>query len=60
MFAQLQFTLSAPQSGATSYTFPIGGFFKFMNGMLGAHKFHITLVDMTGKEVKGTLTITLI
>lgn len=60
LFASLKFTLSAPQSGATSYTFPIGGFFKFMKTMLGAHKFHITLVDTTGKEVKGTLTITLI
>ena len=60
LFASLKFTLSAPQSGATSYTFPIGGFFKFMKNMQGAHKFHITLVDTTGKEVKGTLTITLI
>ncbi|WP_196008969.1 DUF4493 domain-containing protein [Parabacteroides distasonis] len=59
LFATLGVTLKAPQKGDTSYIFPIGGFFKFMNGMIGAHKFEITLVDEKNEKTSGLLTITL-
>ena len=59
LFKELGKDLKSPQKGALSYTFPVGGFFPFMIGMAGEHKFEITLKDQSGNTTSGVLTITI-
>lgn len=56
--------LSAPHEGDTSYTFPLGVFFTFLN-LTGAtdagqaHQFDIVVTDKNGKTVSGTYKVTI-
>lgn len=55
---------TAPKDGDTSYTFPIGAFFTFLN-MTGAtdpgkqHEFHITVTDKNGETANGVFKVTI-
>lgn len=55
---------TAPKDGDTSYTFPIGAFFTFLD-MTGAtdpgkqHEFHITVTDKNGEEAQGVFKVTI-
>lgn len=48
-----------PQAGATTYTFPIGAFFTFLDNFAGTHKFQLTVTDNNGQQVTDTITITI-
>lgn len=56
-------SVSAPNEGDTSYTFPVGAFFGLMNGFgataPNAHVFQITLEDQNGNKVEDELRITI-
>ncbi|WP_300725165.1 DUF4493 domain-containing protein [uncultured Bacteroides sp.] len=63
MFSELGMEgVTAPASGATSYTFPVGAFFTFLN-LTGptdagkAHEFHIEAIDAEGNTKSGVLKI---
>lgn len=55
---------TAPKDGDTSYTFPIGAFFTFLD-MTGAtdpgkqHEFHITVTDKNGETANGVFKVTI-
>ena len=55
---------TAPKDGDTSYTFPIGAFFAFLD-MTGAtdpgkqHEFHITVTDKNGETANGVFKVTI-
>ena len=55
---------TAPKDGDTSYTFPIGAFFTFLN-TTGAtdpgkqHEFHITVTDKNGETANGVFKVTI-
>lgn len=55
---------TAPKDGGTSYTFPIGAFFTFLD-MTGAtdpgkqHEFHITVTDKNGETANGVFKVTI-
>lgn len=55
---------TAPKDGDTSYKFPIGAFFTFLN-MTGAtdpgkqHEFHITVTDKNGETANGVFKVTI-
>ena len=55
---------TAPKDGDTSYTFPIGAFFTFLN-MTGAtdpgkqHEFHIAVTDKNGETANGVFKVTI-
>lgn len=55
---------TAPKDGDTSYTFPIGAFFTFLN-VTGAtdpgkqHEFHITVTDKNGETANGVFKVTI-
>lgn len=55
---------TAPKDGDTSYTFPIGAFFTFLN-MTDAtdpgkqHEFHITVTDKNGETANGVFKVTI-
>lgn len=55
--------VSAPTSGATSYTFPVGAFFTLMNGFGAtapdAHVFKIVLEDKAGNKIEDELQVTI-
>lgn len=65
-FGNLVSTVSstAPKDGDTSYTFPIGAFFTFLD-MTGAtdpgkqHEFHITVTDKNGETANGVFKVTI-
>ena len=48
-----------PQAGATTYTFPIGAFFTFLDMFAGTHKFQLTVTDNNDQQVTDTITITI-
>ena len=48
-----------PQAGATTYTFPIGAFFSFLDMFAGTHKFQLTVTDNNDQQVTDTITITI-
>ena len=48
-----------PQAGATTYTFPIGAFFTFLDMFAGTHKFQLTVTDKNDQQVTDTITITI-
>lgn len=48
-----------PQAGATTYTFPIGAFFTFLDAFAGTHKFQLTATDNNDQQVTDTITITI-
>lgn len=48
-----------PQAGATTYTFPIGAFFNFLDMFAGTHKFQLTVTDNNDQQVTDTITITI-
>ena len=48
-----------PQAGATTYTFPIGAFFSFLDMFTGTHKFQLTVTDNNDQQVTDTITITI-
>lgn len=48
-----------PQAGATTYTFPIGAFFTFLDMFTGTHKFQLTVTDKNDQQVTDTITITI-
>lgn len=48
-----------PQAGATTYTFPIGAFFTFLDAFAGTHKFQLTATDKNDQQVTDTITITI-
>lgn len=48
-----------PQAGATTYTFPIGAFFTFLDIFAGTHKFQLTVTDNNDQQVTNTITITI-
>lgn len=55
---------TAPKDGDTSYTFPIGAFFTFLNatGATDAgkqHEFHITVTDKNGETANGVFKVTI-
>lgn len=55
---------TAPKDGDTSYTFPIGAFFAFLD-VTGAtdpgkqHEFHITVTDKNGETANGVFKVTI-
>lgn len=55
---------TAPKDGYTSYTFPIGAFFTFLD-VTGAtdpgkqHEFHITVTDKNGETANGVFKVTI-
>lgn len=55
---------TAPKDGDTSYKFPIGAFFTFLN-TTGAtdpgkqHEFHITVTDKNGETANGVFKVTI-
>lgn len=55
---------TAPKDGDTSYKFPIGAFFTFLD-MTGAtdpgkqHEFHITVTDKNGETANGVFKVTI-
>lgn len=60
LFSSLGVELQSPQKGDESYTFPLAAFFAFMEGMVGSHKFEITLKDQYSNTTSGVLTITIV
>lgn len=56
-------SVSAPATGDTEYTFPVGAFFGLMNGFgataPNAHKFIIVLEDQAGNKVEDELLVTI-
>lgn len=55
---------TAPKDGDTSYTFPIGAFFTFLNATDATdpgkqHEFHITVTDKNGETANGVFKVTI-
>ena len=55
--------ITAPEQGATSYSFPVGAFFGLMKNF-GAtterpHTFEVTLEDMNGEKLEDSLKVTI-
>ena len=55
--------ITAPQKGATSYSFPVGAFFGLMKNFgattEGPHTFEVTLEDMNGEKLEDNLKVTI-
>lgn len=59
LFNSLGQPLSVPSQGDTSYNFPIGNFFGFLQVLVGSHSFYLTVTDMNGNSKSGTVNITI-
>lgn len=55
--------VTAPESGTTSYSFPVGAFFGLMKNFgattMGPHTFEVTLEDMEGNKLEDSLKVTI-
>lgn len=58
LFTDLGQELTVPNSGDTSYTFPIGNFFMLLAFLPGEHTFNLVVEDMNGNKKNGVLTLT--
>ena len=64
LLAELGVTLNLPETNATSYIFPIGTFYKFMDIYEAtdpgkAHKFIISVEDNSANKVEKSLSVTI-
>lgn len=59
LFDSLGQPLSVPSQGDTSYNFPIGNFFGFLQVLAGSHTFYLTVTDMQGNTKSGSVNITI-
>ena len=59
LFDSLGQPLSVPTQGDTSYNFPIGNFFGFLQVLAGSHTFYLTVTDMQGNTKSGSVNITI-
>ena len=59
LFDSLEQPLSVPSQGDTSYNFPIGNFFGFLQLLAGSHTFYLTVTDMQGNTKSGSVNITI-
>ena len=59
LFDSLGQPLSVPTQGDTSYNFPIGNFFSFLQVLAGSHTFYLTVTDMQGNTKSGSVNITI-
>ena len=59
LFDRLEQPLSVPSQGDTSYNFPIGNFFGFLQVLAGSHTFYLTVTDMQGNTKSGSVNITI-
>ena len=59
LFDSLGQPLSVPTQGDTSYNFPIGNFFGFLQVLAGSHTFYLTVTDMHGNTKSGSVNITI-
>lgn len=64
LLASLSVTLNLPETNATSYIFPIGTFYKFMDIYEAtdpgkAHKFIISVEDNSANKVEKSLSVTI-
>lgn len=58
LFESVGQSLQVPSEGDTSYTFPVGNFFGFLDILPGEHHFNLTAIDLNGNSKSGELVIT--